>query len=237
MAAKPKTPLVRKARSIINADGGEYRAFLQKDKLKLDDRSYSVNDLSELPHSLQPQSVFTPMNKEVVLFFTKNSPFSNHHKANFTIDGVTYNCSEQYIMRRKCIWTKDYETAEKIMKEDDPVIQKSLGKQVKIFNRVAWEKEAKALIKDGIRAKIVQNPYIKELLSSTDHRKIAEANKYDRFFAIGYHLNDVKAWDVNNWSRGQNILGIYQKNLGKNCIQEAYKHKTVTISLTQTIGV
>ena len=125
-------------------------------------------------------------------------------------------------MRQKCIWAKDYETAEKIMKEDDPVIQKSLGKQVKSFNRVAWEKEAKALIKDGIRAKIVQNSYIKELLTSTDSRRITEANKYNRFFfAIGYHLNDVKAWDVNNWSRGQNILGIILEELRKELYTES----------------
>ena len=52
-------------------DGGEYHALIKKDNLKLDDGPYSVNDLSELPPRMQLQSVFAPMNKEVVLFFTK----------------------------------------------------------------------------------------------------------------------------------------------------------------------
>ena len=35
------------------------------------------------------------------LFYGKDSPFSQHHPATFTIDGVKYNCSEQYMMHQK----------------------------------------------------------------------------------------------------------------------------------------
>jgi hypothetical protein len=34
-------------------------------------------------------------------FFGKDSPFSNFHPARFTLDGITYSCSEQYMMYQK----------------------------------------------------------------------------------------------------------------------------------------
>ena len=85
----------------------------------------------------------------------------------FTLDGVTYNCSEQYIMRQKCILAGDTQTADKVMPEDDPVKQKNIGKTIKNFNRGVWETQAKALAKEGINAKVDQNVHIKELLLST----------------------------------------------------------------------
>ena len=39
--------------------------------------------------------------EEFEFFFGKNSPFSQHHPAKFVIDGVTYNCAEQYMMHQK----------------------------------------------------------------------------------------------------------------------------------------
>ena len=93
------------------------------------------------------------------------------------------------------------------MREMSPVKQIQLGKTIKHFNRKLWEKEAKSLVKAGIRAKVVQNAYIKDLLISTGKRRIAEANPFDHFFAIGYNLEDERAWDIKNWDRGQNIMG------------------------------
>ena len=110
-------------------------------------------------------------------------------------------------MQQKSLLAGDDDTAQKIMREADPVKQKQLGKSIKHFDRKQWVKEAKSLVKAGIRAKVEQNPYIKDLLISTDKRRIAEANAFDRLFAIGYSLEDKRAWDINNWDRGQNIMG------------------------------
>ena len=110
-------------------------------------------------------------------------------------------------MRQKCLLAGDTQTAVKVMKEEDPVKQKNLGKTVKNFNRVLWETQAEALVKEGIEAKVVQNPHVKDLLLSTGTRRIAEANKFDRFFAIGYDINDQQAWDIANWRRGKNMMG------------------------------
>ena len=112
-------PIVKRAREMKKPDGNFYRAFLRKDHLMLENRAYKVENVADLPIALQPATIYTPMNDEMVLFFTKNSPLSNHHRAGFTLGGVTYSCSEQYIMRQKCILAGDTQTADKVMQEDD----------------------------------------------------------------------------------------------------------------------
>ena len=108
-------PIVKKAGSMEKPDCSTFKAYLMKDQLVLDNRVYRVETLAELPLSLQLASIYTPMNEDAVLFFTKHSPISNHHRAEFLLDGIKYNCSEQYIMRQKCLLVGDLETAGRIM--------------------------------------------------------------------------------------------------------------------------
>ena len=46
--------------------------------------------------------------------------FSNWFKSDFVIDGVTYNCAEQYMMLKKALMFGDYESAKKIMNTKRP---------------------------------------------------------------------------------------------------------------------
>ena len=200
-------PIMMKARQLKKADGTGYRANLVRNHLMLDNKPFSIDDVPDLPAALQPASIYTPMSDNVVLFYTQYSPFSNHHRCSFTVDNVKYNSSEQFIMQQKSLLAGDDDTAQKIMREVSPVKQKQLGKTIKHFDRKLWEKEAKSRVKAGIRAKVVQNAYIKDLLISTGKRRIAEANPFDRLFAIGYSLEDEQSWDIKNWDRGQNIMG------------------------------
>ena len=39
--------------------------------------------------------------KKFTFFWKKESPFSQHHMCNFAIEGVRYNCAEQYMMHQK----------------------------------------------------------------------------------------------------------------------------------------
>ena len=39
--------------------------------------------------------------EEFEFFYGNKSPFSQHHLAKFDIDGITYNCAEQYMMHQK----------------------------------------------------------------------------------------------------------------------------------------
>ncbi|MFX5494257.1 NADAR family protein, partial [Acinetobacter baumannii] len=63
--------------------------------------------------------------------------FRNHP---FTVDGVTYNCAEQYMMAEKARLFKDEVTRQKIMAADHPKEQKALGREVKGFIKSEWDK-------------------------------------------------------------------------------------------------
>lgn len=39
--------------------------------------------------------------KKFTFFFKKESPFSQHHTCSFAVEGVRYNCAEQYMMHQK----------------------------------------------------------------------------------------------------------------------------------------
>lgn len=39
--------------------------------------------------------------EEFTFFWGKQSPFSQWHKSSFTVDGMTFNCAEQYMMYQK----------------------------------------------------------------------------------------------------------------------------------------
>lgn len=198
-------PIVSKVKQMKTYNGSDIDAFIIRDKLVYNKRWYDIDNLNLLPLPFRPETVFTPMKKDKVLFFSKYSPFSNHHLSRFSVDNITYNCSEQYIMRKKCLLFNDTDQAEEVMIEESPVLQKSLGSKIKNFDKKLWEEKAEKLVTDGIRAKVYQNPYIKKLLVETGDRKIGEANGKDNLFAIGCYMNDKNAWD-SQW-KGQNIMG------------------------------
>jgi predicted NAD-dependent protein-ADP-ribosyltransferase YbiA (DUF1768 family) len=39
--------------------------------------------------------------EEFTFFWGEHSPFSQWHKSSFTVDGMTFNCAEQYMMYQK----------------------------------------------------------------------------------------------------------------------------------------
>lgn len=87
-------------------------------------------------------------------FFGKDSPFSQWHPAEFEVEGVTYNCAEQYMMHQKAVLFGDVAVAEKILKSSDPKEQKALGRKVSNFDPDTWNKESLKIVKDGSRAKV-----------------------------------------------------------------------------------
>ena len=59
---------------------------------------------------------------EYVFFF--GGICSQWVSSKFTIDSITYNCAEQYMMAKKALLFKDKEQLQKIMNTDNPRDQK-----------------------------------------------------------------------------------------------------------------
>lgn len=130
--------------------------------------------------------------------------FSNWYPSKFTVDNIEYNCGEQYMMYQKAMLFNDKGIANEIMNTIIPKCQKSLGKQVKNFDSVTWDKYKYPLVKKGLREKFKQNPILKEELLKYKRYEIVESSPFDRIWGIGYSENDALN-NIENW--GENLLG------------------------------
>ena len=196
------------AKKLVIQGKQNWKVRFWEDKLQIDGTLLDTADACKsFSDDLSPEKAFTPMNDNTTLFFTSNSPLSNHYPSVFKHQNVIYNCAEQFIMAQKATLFHDELTLNAIMQESDPKRQKAIGKSVKNFKRDHWESNAKNLCTPGILAKFSQNEYIKTFLLQTGKRRIGEANPNDSFFGVGLGLNNPRAWNTTEWAKSSNIMG------------------------------
>lgn len=132
--------------------------------------------------------------------------FSQWHKQKFTVDGVEYNCAEQYMMAQKALMFNDKPAHHAIMHSDDPSDQKRLGRNVKNFIKDKWDAAAKDIVYKGNYYKFRQNAKLKEQLLATKGTTLVEASPYDQIWGIGLKEGDPRTLRRETW-RGKNWLG------------------------------
>ena len=192
-------------RSPENPDGeSPYKARIIVDKLMLNGKLYSVNELDTLPDPLKPANVATPSKGNLLAFFTAASPLSNHHPSPFTVNTAKYSSMEQYIMYQKCLLFGDTDNGVKVMQTDDPVKQKAIGKKVANFDKNQWENAVPQIILLGLRSKFAQNPRCAKFLKDTGDKVIGEACE-SKFWGIGMGLRHENLWDQRRWA--DNLMG------------------------------
>ena len=145
------------------------------------------------------------MGREDFTFFW-GGEFSQWYPSVFEVDGITYNCAEQYMMEQKARFFKDAEIAEKIMQSKSPREQKALGRQVRNFDADKWMEVCYDIVKKGNLAKFSQNPYLLDVLATTKGTEIVEASPDDKIWGIGYSEHNKLAWNKETWD-GLNLLG------------------------------
>lgn len=131
--------------------------------------------------------------------------FSQWYPHKMTIDGVEYNCNEQYMMAEKARTFGDFEALEAIMKSTNPKNQKAYGRAVKNFNPHMWDRMAQEVV---FRANLEKfsDPELKKYLFSFGNEEIVEASPYDNIWGIGLGEDDPDALDKTKW-QGTNFLG------------------------------
>jgi ribA/ribD-fused uncharacterized protein len=144
------------------------------------------------------------MNEEYTFFW--NGPFSQWYPTEFTVDGVTYTCAEQYMMHQKAITFGDLETSQKIMETSSPHSQKKLGRSVRNFDAIMWDGISYDIVKRGNVAKFEQNPILMTELMETYPTTLVEASPYDSIWGIGMGVNEAKKTPKSEW-KGENRLG------------------------------
>lgn len=145
----------------------------------------------------------------LTFFWSKDSPFSNFHKASFQDEHREYTCTEQYMMYHKALLFGDYGTAKKILKlpYGNPHDYKKLGRQVKGFDPHVWDNRKVDIVLQGCLLKFSQNAYLKEALLATKGTVLVEASPYDNIWGIKIGPDDPRRLDPKKW-RGQNLLGF-----------------------------
>lgn len=132
---------------------------------------------------------------------------SQWYMAPMTIDGVCYNCMEQYLMAEKARKFGDDDTESRIMAEYNQMAIKKLGRQVAGYDDEIWKADRQAISVRGNIYKFAQNPKLKEFLLSTGDKILVEASPKDRIWGIGLDENDQDATVPARW-KGENLLGF-----------------------------
>jgi len=132
---------------------------------------------------------------------------SQWQKCEFEVDGVKYNCAEQYMMAEKARLFGDEETREKIMREEEPDKIKELGRETKGFDAEKWNEHKFNIVVKGNLAKFGQNEKLLKFLQDTGTAVLVEASPYDRIWGIGMKESDKGIEDAEKWY-GINLLGF-----------------------------
>lgn len=142
----------------------------------------------------------------VLFFYGRAHPFSNHHRAHYTVRGVTFNCGEQGLMYCKARLFNDMDTAQKILEADDPISHKRLGRQVRGFQDAVWRARAPGFARTLANHRFSQNPDQLRYLLDTHPYRLVEASPSDQIWGIGLGLGDPRIYDQRYW-RGDNLWG------------------------------
>jgi ribA/ribD-fused uncharacterized protein len=144
--------------------------------------------------------------EKFTFFYRTESPFSQFHPCVFEVEGVTFNCAEQFMMYSKAKLFGDDEVASQILTKEIPKDQKALGRQVKNFDDAIWQLHAMDIVYKGSYAKFTQNENLKKHLLKTEGTTLVEASPMDAIWGIGLPADNPKAQDRKTW-RGKNQLG------------------------------
>jgi hypothetical protein len=146
-----------------------------------------------------------PTSSEKFTFFW-SGPFSQWHPCVFVVEGITFNCAEQFMMYSKAVLFGDMEAAESILASASPRDQKALGRTVAGFDDTRWKLFREGVVYTGSYAKFSQNDELKTLLLETAGTTLVEASPKDRIWGIGLGEEDPRARDRTQW-QGLNLLG------------------------------
>jgi ribA/ribD-fused uncharacterized protein len=144
--------------------------------------------------------------EKFTFFWRTESPFSQWHPADFTVNGVHYTSAEQYMMHQKALLFGDQTIADKILKASSASVQKKLGRQVAGFDRTLWEAECQRIVYEGNWAKFTQNEELLTALRATRGTTLVEASPDDRIWGVGLAEEDRRIRNRRTW-RGTNWLG------------------------------
>ena len=176
----------------------------------LDDAVLELGEKTMRDLGIAAENVTSSESAPVVRFHKideENGYLSNWYMRDFSIDGKTYCCVEQYMMEQKALIFQDFAIAEKIMQTTDQQKMQDLGREVGNFIQAVWDGRKQLIVYKGVLAKFKQNPDLRERLMATGNALPVECSKSDKVWGIGLGMDSPDAADPGKW-KGQNLLGF-----------------------------
>ena len=137
----------------------------------------------------------------------ENGWLNNWYPSVFEYGGIRFSSMEQYMMYEKAAVFEDFETAQKILAEDDVAKIKKYGRQVANYEESVWNGIRQIVVYRGLIAKFTQNADLAIKLQGTGMAILAECAVHDKIWGIGLSMYDHARFDMHKW-KGQNLLGF-----------------------------
>jgi len=125
----------------------------------------------------------------------------------FVIDGVRYASAEHYMMAAKARVFADEDAFARVLESKTPEDAKKIGREVRNYDNLTWEKARFVAVVEGNVAKFGQHADLRDFLLKTDDCVLVEASPRDRIWGIGMGGSNPDARDPRKW-RGRNLLGF-----------------------------
>ena len=226
-------PIMRCAK---NQEGYRKKCRMENDTLVIRGKHYTVNNLHQLPSEINGFKATSKTDDGTTCYFGELNPLSNFHPASFNYDGIQYHSSEQLIQHRKSQLFEDVTTEAAILATTNALDSKKEARNIRNYDQKQWEEMAKSMCYDGIKAKFVQNSWLKKLLLSTNDDTLAEAT-YDKLWGTGIPLHRKDCTDRSKWHNtgimGEILMAIRDELRPHTALPD---ETTVEDMTTQTTG-
>ena len=181
-------------------------ARLVSDRLYINSKLYTVDNLDTLPSLINPLTTSTQEHENTVAFWGKFSPYSTFHEHVFLFQDSQYYTVEQCLQHQKAMFFNDCSSAKKIMNESDPLKCRYIGKNIINFDGEKWKPRCNKLMSELLFAKFSGDSNLQSGLLKTGEKTICQASINDLFWGAGVALRDTNVTDSSKWS-GKNMLG------------------------------
>ena len=174
--------------------------------------------MTELFHNSDIESD-EEIKKDLSVLPFKSGVLSQWHQCKFTVGDLTFSSAEQWMMYQKAMLFGDNEIAEQIMKVNNCMRIKALGRKVHGFNPKVWNTRRFQIVIEGNIHKFSNSVILQKALIDTNYRTLVEGSRTDAIWGVGLDSSDPRCLDKTKW-RGMNLLGkaleVVREELRKN---------------------
>ena len=178
---------------------------MEDDTIIIKGKHYTVNNLHQLPAEINGFEATSRKKDGVTCYFGELNPLSNFHPSKISYEGQIYHSSEQLIQHKKAQLFGDEIAEAQILSTSSALECKLEAKNIRNYDQQTWEDSAKNLCYDGIKLKFAQNPWLRNLLLSTNDDILGEAT-YDKFWGTGVPIHRNDCTDRTQW-HSNGIMG------------------------------